>query len=42
MDKVEEDEVLEKAIDLEITKKHLGIKKVLIFDLDETLAHCVR
>jgi len=34
--------VLDKQIELKLTKKGKGINKVLIFDLDETLAHCVR
>ena len=42
MDPVDEQEVQNKAVNIEITKKHLGINKVLLFDLDETLAHCVR
>ena len=40
MDPIPEDEVLARQIDFKFTKK--GIKKLLIFDLDETLAHCVR
>lgn len=29
-------------VNINFTKKHRGIKKLLLFDLDETLAHCVR
>ena len=29
-------------IDLPLKKKDKGINKLIIFDLDETLAHCVR
>ena len=39
---IDESEVKEKQIILPLTKLDRGIKKVLIFDLDETLAHCVR
>jgi CTD small phosphatase-like protein 2 len=35
-----EEEVLSRQIELPFTKQ--GIKKTLIFDLDETLAHCVK
>ena len=35
-----DDEVLSRQIELPFTKP--GIKKTLIFDLDETLAHCVK
>lgn len=42
MSPIGEDEVKEKAVILPLTKRAKGIKKVLIFDLDETLAHCVR
>lgn len=42
MDPLNEEDILEKQVELKLTKKHLGINKVLIFDLDETLAHCVR
>lgn len=35
-------EVMSKQVELPLKKKHLGINKVLLFDLDETLAHCVR
>jgi Dullard-like phosphatase family protein len=27
-------------VDVPFTKKHLGITKTIVFDLDETLAHC--
>lgn len=39
---LDEEEMFNKQIDLPLKKRHLGIKKVLIFDLDETLAHYVR
>lgn len=35
-------EVEQRMVNINFTKKHLGIKKLLLFDLDETLAHCVR
>ena len=35
-----EEEVLSKAVDVPFKKP--GITKTIIFDLDETLAHCVR
>jgi len=34
--------VLDKQVTLNLKKKSKGIKKLLLFDLDETLAHCVR
>jgi hypothetical protein len=40
MDPIDEKDVLSRAIDLPFTKP--GIRKTIIFDLDETLAHCVR
>jgi len=40
LDEIEEHEVTSRMIDLPFTKP--GIKKTIIFDLDETLAHCVR
>jgi predicted HAD superfamily phosphohydrolase YqeG len=42
MDPVDDEEVLQKQVELKLTKFNKGIKKLLIFDLDETLAHCVR
>ena len=36
------DDVMSKQVELKLKKKSLGINKVLLFDLDETLAHCVR
>ena len=42
MDPIDMAQVKEKSIELDLKKKHLGIKKLLFFDLDETLAHCVR
>ena len=40
MDVIKEEEIESRKINLEWKKK--GINKLLIFDLDETLAHCVR
>jgi hypothetical protein len=40
LDEIDEEEVTSRMIDLPFTKP--GIKKTIIFDLDETLAHCVR
>jgi len=37
-----EEQVRQKQVELKLKKKHLGINKLLLFDLDETLAHCVR
>jgi hypothetical protein len=42
MDPVDEQDVLDKEVELKLVKKSKGINKLLIFDLDETLAHCVR
>lgn len=42
MDPIPWSEVEERMVDVNFTKAHLGIKKLLLFDLDETLAHCVR
>jgi TFIIF-interacting CTD phosphatase-like protein len=38
--KIPIEEVQKRMVDLKFKKPHM--KKVLIFDLDETLAHCVR
>jgi hypothetical protein len=40
LDPIDSSEVESRMIDLPFTKP--GIKKTIIFDLDETLAHCVR
>ena len=42
MDPIPWHEVEQRMVHVNFTKKHLGIKKLLLFDLDETLAHCVR
>ena len=42
MDPIDEDELPSRYIDFQFKKKDKGINKLLIFDLDETLAHCVR
>ena len=34
--------MLGKQVELKLKKFKHGIKKLLIFDLDETLAHCIR
>ena len=36
------EEVASRQVNLKFTKRKQGIKKLLLFDLDETLAHCVR
>jgi hypothetical protein len=36
------EEIRSREIDLPLTKLDKGIKHLLLFDLDETLAHCVR
>jgi CTD small phosphatase-like protein 2 len=40
MDPIPDEEVESRKIDFKFKKK--GVTKLLIFDLDETLAHCVR
>jgi len=35
-------EIKSREIDLPLKKLNKGIKHLLLFDLDETLAHCVR
>ena len=42
MDTIDEEEVRSREIDLVWKKRDKGITKLVIFDLDETLAHCVR
>lgn len=42
MEQIDIQEVIDRQVDLPLEKKHLGIHKLLLFDLDETLAHCVR
>jgi len=36
------EEIESRKIDLPLKKLGKGIKHLLLFDLDETLAHCVR
>ena len=42
MDPINIDDVETRKVNLNLKKKDKGIHKLLIFDLDETLAHCVR
>jgi len=42
MEPVDASEIASREIDLPLKKKHKGIHHLLLFDLDETLAHCVR
>jgi hypothetical protein len=42
MDPINPQEIESRKVDLDLKKKHKGITKLLLFDLDETLAHCVR
>ena len=42
MDPIDDQEVKNREIDLVWKKRDKGINKLIIFDLDETLAHCVR
>ena len=42
MDPIKDEEVDARKVNLKLVKKKKGINKLLIFDLDETLAHCVR
>jgi len=42
MEQIDEQEILKRQVTLDLKKKHLGINKLLLFDLDETLAHCIR
>lgn len=40
MDKIDPEEIEARRVDFRFTKP--GMKRLIIFDLDETLAHCVR
>ena len=40
LEPIKEEDVEARLIDVPFTKP--GVKKTIIFDLDETLAHCVR
>lgn len=42
MEPIDEEEVRSREINLVWKKRDKGITKLVIFDLDETLAHCVR
>ena len=42
MDPINDEDVRSREITLKWKKRDKGITKLLIFDLDETLAHCVR
>jgi hypothetical protein len=42
MDPIDDDEVMSREVDFVWKKRDKGITKLVIFDLDETLAHCVR
>ena len=42
MDPIDEQDIFDKQVELKLVKKKQGIHKLLLFDLDETLAHCVR
>ena len=42
MEPIPRQEVLDRQVEIKFTKANKGIKKLLLFDLDETLAHCVR
>jgi hypothetical protein len=42
MEPIEMEEIRSRKIDLPLKKLDKGIKHLLLFDLDETLAHCVR
>jgi len=42
MDPIKEEDIKSREIEIQLKKKDRGITKLLIFDLDETLAHCVR
>lgn len=42
MDPIDQNEIDSRKVDLDLKKKKKGITKLLLFDLDETLAHCVR
>lgn len=42
MDVIKPEDIESRKKNLKLVKAKDGIKKLLIFDLDETLAHCVR
>lgn len=42
MEPIVNEEIEKRKVDLPLKKRKFGITKLLIFDLDETLAHCVR
>lgn len=42
MEQIDDEEILSRQVTLDLKKRHQGIDKLLLFDLDETLAHCVR
>ena len=42
MEPIKDEDVESRKVDLKLKKLDSGIHKLLIFDLDETLAHCVR
>ena len=42
MEPIKDEDIESRYVNLQLTKLDKGIDKLLIFDLDETLAHCVR
>jgi hypothetical protein len=42
MQPIDDNELEVRKVNIYLKKKKLGINKLLLFDLDETLAHCVR
>jgi hypothetical protein len=42
MQLIDDNELEVRKVNIDLKKKKLGINKLLLFDLDETLAHCVR
>ena len=42
MEPIKDEDVESRKVNLKLKKLDSGINKLLIFDLDETLAHCVR
>jgi hypothetical protein len=42
MQPIDDNELEVRKVNIDLKKKKLGINKLLLFDLDETLAHCVR
>ena len=42
MQPIDDNELEVRKVNIDLKKKKLGINKLLIFDLDETLAYCVR